>query len=361
MSVSTSGPAPDHRAWIEVDLAAVVENARTVARVAGARLLPVVKANAYGLGAVAVSQALEVLDPWGYAVATVAEGAELRAAGITRRILVLTPARADELTAFAKHALTPVIDRPELVSAWSGRPFHVEIDTGMGRTGIRWDAVAAARAALDVPGCEGAFAQFHSADRGDDAMAQQLERFHAAVAALPRRPPLLHVANSAAALRGARYGLDLVRPGIFLYGTPPGEGLPEGRPAVHLRARVVSTRRLRAGDTVSYGARWAAPRDTTIATLAVGYADGPRRHLGVSGGAYVLLGGTRCRIAGPVTMDFAMVDAGDAAVAIADVATLIGTAGNDSIPLQRFAEWSGDVPWEVLSSFGTRLPRMYRP
>src|SRR5687767_5700313 len=124
----------DSRAWVEVDLAAITDNARAVARIAGTRLLPAVKANAYGLGAVAVSKALESLDPWGYVVATVEEGAELRSAGIERPIVVLMPARADMFGAYAEQRLTPAICDAPALRSWVSRgigAFHLEIDTGM--------------------------------------------------------------------------------------------------------------------------------------------------------------------------------------------------------------------------------------
>lgn len=359
--MSTTASAAERRAWVEIDLGAVVANARAVARATGARLLPVVKANAYGLGAVAVARALEAVDPWGYAVATAAEGAELRGAGITRPIVVLTPAAPVDFPDLTAHGLRPVFDDAAAARAWGGAgPFHVEIDTGMGRSGFRWDAVADVRAVLDTPRLEGAFTQLHSADRRDQSADQQLERFQQVLAALPRRPALCHVANSAAALRDRRYAFDVVRPGIFLYGGAPGDGMEAGAPVVALRARVVSVRRVRAGDTVSYGARWTAPRATTVATLAVGYADGPRRALGLTGGAYALLGGRRCPVAGVVTMDFTMVDAGDAPVSVGDVGTLLGTADGETITLDQFAGWSGELPHAVLTSLGTRPPRVYK-
>jgi len=351
---------PDHRAWIEVDVATVLENARTVAHRTGARLLPVVKANAYGLGAVGVSGALEAVAPWGYAVATIEEAAELRAAGIARPLVVLTPALPDDLAALQRLELRPVLDTPTMVRTWGSRgPFHLEIDTGMGRSGVRWDAIDELRDALGASPLEGAFTQCHSADVADDTAGAQLVRFLEAVARLPRRPALLHIANSAAALRDRRFALDLVRPGIFLYGGRPGGGLPEGRSVVRLRARVVSVRRLQRGESVSYGARWTAPRDTTIATLGVGYADGPRRQLGLGSGAYVLLNGARCPIAGVVTMDFTMVDAGETPVRVGDVATLLGEDGGERITLEQFAAWSGDLQHAVLASLGSRPPRIF--
>jgi alanine racemase len=348
------------RAWVEVSLAAIVENARTVARTAGTRLLPIVKANAYGAGAVAVSGALEALDPWGYGVATVDEGAELRAAGITRPVLVLMPARPELFDVYRAESLTPVLSDEVAIHAWNGGPFHLEIDTGMGRTGVRWDEVDRLTGALASPGFEGCFTQFHSAERADGSAEAQLERFLVAVRRLPRRPALLHVANSAAALRGRAFAFDAVRPGVYLYGGSPGDGLGEGRPVVSLRTRVVSVRRVRRGESVSYNASWTAPHDTTIATLGVGYADGLRRRLGSHGAAAVLLRGTRCPIVGLVTMDLTMVETGTTPVEVGDVATLIGSADGRQITLEEFAAWSGALQRELLTGLGPRLARVYR-
>lgn len=362
MNASPSGR--DARAWVEVDLAAVVENARRVAGVAGTRLLPVVKANGYGVGAVAVSKALEALDPWGYGVSTVDEGAELRAAGITRRVLVFMPARPDQFDAYQAQRLTPAVDEPASIHAWIARgtrggAFHLEIDTGMSRSGVRWDEIEPIADLVDTPYLEGCYTHFHSADRPDGTADAQLERFQDAVGRLARRPPLLHAANSAAALRGKGFALDMIRPGIFLYGASPGAGLPAGKPAIALRARVVSVRTVRRGEGVSYNATWTAPHDTTVATLGIGYADGVRRLLGLNGNATVLLNGAPCPVVGRVTMDLMMVDVRDGRAAVGDVATLIGEADGLSNTLDQFAAWSGTLPYEVLTGLGPRLPRIY--
>ncbi len=363
MSVSTSGR--DARAWVEVDLAAVVENARTVARVAGTRLLPVVKADAYGVGAAAVSRALEPLDPWGYGVATIEEGVELRAAGITRPVLVFMPARTDLFDAYREHRLTPALGDGGAIADWIARggrggAFHLEIDTGMGRSGVRWDEMEPLADLLDTPYLEGCYTQFHSAERSDGSAETQLERFQLAVGRLARRPAVLHVANSAAALKHRKFAFDAVRPGVYLYGGSPGGGLPEGKPVVSVRARVVAVRRVRAGDSVSYNASWTAPRDTTVATLGIGYADGLRRSLATSG-ARVLLCGRACPIIGLVTMDLTMLDVGEGAPpAVGDVATLVGSADGGAITLEQFAGWSGALQREFLTGLGPRLPRIYR-
>jgi alanine racemase len=352
----------DSRAWVEVDLAAVTDNARTVARIAGVRLLPAVKANAYGLGAVAVSRALEALQPWGYVVATIEEGAELRAAAIERPILVLMPAREALFETYAELRLTPAIGDQAALAAWVGHgegPFHLEIDTGMGRTGVRWDEIDAVRDSLATPLFEGAYTQFHSAELANGSAERQFERFEAAVGRLPRRPEVLHCANSAALLRDKRFACDLVRPGVFLYGGSPGAGLAEGKPVVSLRARVVGVRRVRAGESVSYNASWTAQHDTTVATLGIGYADGVPRHLGTDGAAYALLNGARCPYVGLITMDLTMIATGDTPVAVGDGTTLVGKSGNDCVTLEQFAGWGRMLQREFLTGLGSRLPRVY--
>jgi len=332
-----------------------------VARAAGTRLLPVVKANGYGVGAVAVSRALETVDPWGYGVATIAEGVELRDAGLDRPVLVFSPASPETLDAYARYRLTPVLETAAAIRAWVGQEggaFHLGIDTGMSRAGVRWDEIASLAALLDTPRLEGCYTQFHSADRRDRSADEQLERFLGAVSHLERRPPLLHVANSAAALRDRRFALDMVRPGVYLYGGAPADWIPGGRPVVSIRARVVSVRTVRRGETVSYNATWTAPRDTTVATLGIGYADGLRRALGLGGEAYVLLRGARCPVVGLVTMDYVMVETGGTTVQVGDVATLVGEADGGRIALDQFAAWSGELQREFLTGLGARLPRI---
>ncbi len=354
-TVSTN--ASSNRGWLAVDLANLRANARAVYIAAGgARLLPVVKADAYGLGAVPVARALETLDPWGFAVATVQEGAELRDAGIARPILVFTPAFAAQRTVFAEHDLRAVLDDPDIASEW-GRPYHVEIDTGMGRCGVRWDDAAVLRR-LGGPQLEGAFTHFYAADADAASVERQWVRFRQALRGLPARPPLLHAANSAAAWR-LDAPLDLVRPGIFLYGGEHAPDLSPPRPVVSVRAPVVSLRRVPAGETVSYGGDWAAPTETVIGTLGIGYADGVPR--AVQGRAQVLLRGRRYPVVGRVTMDFVMVDLGPqgAGAEIGDTATLIGSDGEEAIDVNEFAGWSGTISYEILTRLGTRLRREY--
>ncbi len=345
------------RAWVDVDLTALVANARTIAAIAGGRLLPMVKANGYGLGAVPVARALETLDPWGYGVATIEEGAELRAARITRPILVFTPLCNDAIRRFLTHDLRPVIDDAGVLRAWIGatdRPFHLEVDTGMARSGLRWDdpaALAEARALLPgAVGWEGVFTHFHSADTDPKATRTQWDRFQSVVGAFPRRPELVHAANSAAALCGSRYTGDLIRPGIFLYGG--SAGTPAPRPVAVLGARVVGLRAVARGETVSYGATWAAERETTVATLAIGYADGVPRALGNRGS--VEIRGRVLPIVGRVTMDLTMIAPAEGC-AIGDAASLYGGL----VTLDAQAEAAQTISYELLTAIGARVIRRY--
>jgi alanine racemase len=342
---------------MEISLSSLVANARTVqARAGGARLLPMVKADAYGLGAVPVARVLErQADPWGFGVATIPEGAALRAAGISRPIVVFTPARPEQRHEYHEHALTAVLDHPATVARWT-TPFHLEIDTGMGRSGIRWDDPAIA--GCGGPHLQGAFMHFHSAEDNPHSVEVQWNRFERALAALGTRPALVHAANTAAVWHFG-VSLDLVRPGIFLYGCRPAPDLPEPAPVAGLYARVVSLRRIPAGDSVSYGAEWVAPRNTTVATIGFGYADGLSRR--AQGRGHVLLRGRRVPLVGRITMDMVMAEAGPdpGALAVGDRATLVGRDGAESITWDDWAEWAGTNTYEVMSRIGPRVQRVY--
>ena len=354
-----STEAPD-RTWIEVDLEALVANARAIqGRLPGSRLLPIVKADAYGLGAVPVARALERVDPWGYAVATAHEGRELREAGLARPILVMGPQTA-ALSLVARHGLTPALGSVEQIRAWvelaPGRPFHVEVDTGMSRWGLSWKTFGADAAPFrDAPGFEGLFTHFHSPREAPATVRVQWERFQAALAALPRRPPLVHATSSVSLLEFPEMALDLVRPGIFLYGGRAGTHQP--RRVVEWKARVLANRWVEAGDTVSYGATWRATGRTCVTTLAAGYADGVPRSLSNAGAA--LIGGRRLPFAGRVTMDLTMVASSGPAPDVGSVATLIGGDGREAIELDEFAAAAGTISYEILTGLGRRVTRVY--
>jgi alanine racemase len=357
-----SFPFETSRAWLDVDLAALVANARTVASISGGRLLPMVKANGYGVGAVEAARALEAVDPWGYGVASVEEGAQLRAAGIQRPILVVCPLLPDWIDRFIEHDLRPSIGDVTALQAWTAggdRPFHLEIDTGMSRAGVRWDdraAITAIRQLLShAPGWEGVFTHFHSAETNVDATVRQWDRFQQVLQSLPR-PVLVHAANSAAALRGRAFAADLVRPGIFLYGGTAGG--PEPRPVASLKARVIALRAIGAGDTVGYGGAWLADQPGTIATIAIGYADGVPRSAPAEATVRVReieIEGKLSPIVGRVTMDMCMALV-DHHVAVGDTATVFGGL----VSLDRQAAAAGTISYELLTRVGARIPRRYR-
>lgn len=348
------------RAWVDVDLGALLRNGTTVATQARVPLLPMVKADAYGLGAVRVARTLDRLDPWGFGVATIAEGEELRQAAITRPIAVFTPLLIGDFDAAIRAKLIPTLGDAAAITRWSetGLPWHLAIDTGMSRAGIRWDRVCDLHDVLRASPPQGAFTHFHSAERNDESREEQERRFDEAVAAMPERPSLLHAENSPAIEHRGPSPWSVARPGIFLYGVSSGNSpMIEPDPVVTVCARVVDVRTVPAGDTVSYDATFRAESDCRIATLAIGYADGYRRAL--SNRASVLIRGRRAPVTGVVTMDMTMVDVTDMACEIGDVATLIGADGDDRIDVTEVAAMGGLSPYEVLTGLRGRLPRRY--
>jgi alanine racemase len=357
--VTKSNPDAPDRAWLDVDLGAIVRNARRFHELIGAPLLPMVKADGYGLGAVAVARALEAVDPWGYGVATHDEGAGLRKSGISRPLLVFTPLAIDQVEIFQADRLRPVIGDLPALDAWlaaDAGPFHIEIDTGMSRAGFRWHDAPLISAMIErlrgAAGWEGLFTHFHSADSDENATREQLERFKGVVSALDAPPPMVHMSSSAGAQLGTELGGDLARPGIYLYGARAGSLEPE--PVAKLCARVVALRRLRPGDTVSYGAEAEVEADTTIATIAIGYGDGVPRSLG--GRGFVEINEVIVPMVGRVTMDMVMVDVEDTPVDIGDTAVVFGGL----VSLDDQAGLAGTISYELLTMLTPRVTRRYR-
>jgi alanine racemase len=352
------------RAWVDVDLAALAANARTIATISGSRLLPMVKANGYGLGAVEIARALEQVDPWGFGVASIEEAATLRAAGIRRPILVLTPLIPEWIDQCLALDLRPSLGDSTALERWvsqGSKPFHIEIDTGMSRAGVRWnDHATLARFGTllkSAAGWEGAFTHFVAAESDTPATRRQWERFQEALRVLPRKPAMIHAANSAASLHGTSFAGDLVRPGIFLYGGGAGAIAP--RPVAALRGRVVAVRSLAAGDSVGYGATWRADRPVTVATISLGYADGlPRGTPAIGRERHqraVELNGKLASVVGRVTMDMCMLSV-DGGVAPGDMATAFGGL----ISLDEQAHAAGTISYELLTRLGPRVTRRYQ-
>ena len=348
------------RAWVEIDLGALCRNGAAVAARAGVPLLPMVKADGYGLGGLRAALALESLQPWGYGVATVTEGDELRRGGITRPIVVFTPILRTEIDALRRGDLTPALGDPAVIESWArtGRPWHLQVDTGMSRAGMRWDQVGEHRDLLGRARPEGVFTHFHSAELDDASRDLQETRFSEALATLPERPALVHAENGPAVERRAPSKWSICRPGIFLYGVPGFEGgaiVPE--PVVSMRARIVEVRTVADGETVSYDATWRATGTRRIATVPVGYADGYRRNLSNRGSA--LLAGQRIPVAGRVTMDMTMFDVTDTDAALGDLVTLLGRDGGDVITVSEMAAAAELSAYEILTGLKLRLPRRY--
>jgi alanine racemase len=379
--VNRSGtPWPGLRpAWIEVDLDVIGANVRTLtAEVAPARLLAVVKADAYGHGAVPVARAaVEAGAAW-LGVALVEEALELRAAGIPAPLLVLSephPAAADACVA---NGVAVTICTRAGVRAFgaagrrAGRPLatHLKVDTGMHRQGCAPaelpDLVAAAVA---EPGLavEGLWSHFAVADEAAQTATTdaQLARFRGALAAATAaglEPRWRHLANSAGATVRDDARFDLVRTGIELYGlAPSAEQADQVRarltPALALRAAVSALRTVEAGERVSYGHRWEAPRRTRVATLPVGYADGLRR--GLSGRIRVRLGGRDLAQIGTVTMDQVMVDVGEMDVEVGQVATLLGDPARGEPGVAEWAAALDTIEYEITCGLSPRLPRVH--
>ena len=357
--------------------ASVRRNLRRVAEELGrgGLLIPMVKADGYGLGLERVVSALEPAEPWGYGVATVEEGRRVRAMGISRPVLVVGPIPPGSYAPAVEEDLTVSLSdfsglrRLEEEATAMGRQarFHVEIDTGMGRAGFdwreaqQWGPVLAARHGKQLiwAGC---FTHFHSADSSDPATVRtQWERFQDALRAVdhPAADFLVHLPNSAGALRCARsFSFRAARPGIFLYGSSAGEGLPDPEPVASLRARVVFIRDAPPGTTLGYGATYAAPEWERWATLGIGYGDGIPRALGNRG--HALLKGRRVPIIGRVSMDLTVVNISALdGVDLGDVATLIGEEGGERITVDEVAELAGTIGYEILTGLTSRLPRVW--
>jgi alanine racemase len=362
---------------VEVDPTAIRSNLAALRSrlTPGCRILPMVKANGYGLGASRVVRALAQENPWGFGVATCEEGLSLRKKGFSGRVVVFTPAIRADAEALIEGGLEPVATGLEafltlsaVTDSGSGPlPVHLELDTGMGRAGLpadevdKWGPVLAKRLARARLQVTSTFTHFHSADMDPDATQAQWQRFEAALVRLRRYgidPGLLHAANSAAVMRYENYCADMVRPGIQLYGG--GRWDPAPSPVARLCARVLEVRDVPPGTTVSYGATFTTARPSKLATLAIGYGDGLRHRLG--GRGRVLLGGHPAPVVGSVCMDVTVVDVTDIpSVAVGDVATLLGSDSGERIELESMAEQCDTISYEILTGLGSRLPRVERP
>jgi len=363
------------RAWVEIVSEALRRNLQRVRASVGpaVKLVPMVKADAYGLGVEGVMKAFEPSNPWAFGVATVDEGRELRSLGVSRPIWVLSPTLPETLEVAGDAALTVSVSHlatlerlGDLAPVTVPPAFHLEVDTGMGRAGFPWDDVgpafeAARRAEAAGARWEGCFTHLHSADEAPGTIEGQWARFQKALEGAGKRRDglLIHVLNSAGALRSPEYAADAVRPGIFLYGGRVGPGTPDPAEVVAVRARVVHVRDVVPGTSVGYGATYHARDAERWATVSIGYGDGLPRSLGNRGTA--LVRGRRVPIIGRISMDVTVVDITHAeTVEIGDVVTFIGTDGVEHITLDEVAELAGTISYEILTGLTPRLPRIWQ-
>lgn len=369
--------------WAEISLPKLRRNFDYVRRVAGPRrVMAVVKADAYGHGAVTVARTLALAGADWFGVATVEEALELRAAGVSQPILLLGGLYMSDPAHLIEYCLTPTLSSTARLDTYSecarrfGKPieFHLKIDTGMGRLGLPPDRLKAfVNHYRELPGLEmkGLFTHLASAE---DLVASQTEdqtlglnEALRQVRELGIRPEWVHVANSAALAAGWPFPENLVRIGALLYGyclplnLPPGRQAPEPlqvEPILTLKSRVVYLKDVPTGTPLGYGAAFHTRRRSRIATVPVGYADGLSRALSNRGWAIVR--GHCARIVGNISMDLTLLDVTDVpGVDIGDEIILLGQDDNCSITALEIADLVGTVPYEILCSIGKRVPRIY--
>ena len=377
-------------AWVDVDLGALERNVAAIrARIAGPSkplLMAVVKADAYGHGAVGIAPVLEAARVDWLGVALLEEGAVIRRAGVRLPILVLGTARPEKIALYRRYGLTPTLSSMAEIARWrewtAGEPaagtaqeVHLKVNTGMGRLGVSLDEAPRALALLrESPGLRLAGLLSHFGDADDLASprnAAQENAFAAVLALLnpeERERILIHMANSAAALHLPESRFALVRIGIALYGLDPVPDNPDDEtsaaaarnplePVMSVRARIVQLREVPAGTALSYGGRTVTLRRSRIAVVPVGYADGYAWRL--TGRAEALVRGCRVPVAGSVTMDMTLIDVTDVGGEVGEEVVLLGRQGGEEIRATELAAHAGTISWEILCHLGLRLPRRY--
>lgn len=367
-------------AWVEVDPRAIAHNVRVLKALTapGTAFMAVVKADGYGHGAVQAARAAQSAGADWLGVATVAEAVALRDAGFSGPLLVLSEPPPEAAPLLVATEIVPTVTTREFAAALdaaAGRAgtqarYHLKVDTGMNRIGIRPSELVDALGWLRHLGnlvADGVFTHFATADvPGDWDFELQVSRFAEALDLLKTegfRPRLVHAANSAATILHPKTHLGMVRCGIAIYGLHPASatyGRIDLRPAMSVKARVSLVKRVGLGEGVSYGLTWRAAAPTTVATVPLGYADGVHRVL--SNRMEVLIGGRRCKQIGRVCMDQLMVEVPDRLqVSQGDEVVLVGEQGSERILLDELAESAGTINYEMACSFSLRMERRYGP
>ena len=367
------------RAWVEIDLAALAHNVKTLKAFLApqTKLMAVVKADAYGHGAIAVARTALANGADSLAIATLAEGVELRQAGIEAPILVLGAINAvEDIKAVAAWQLEPTICNCEqalifdrtLASVGKSLSVHLKLDTGMSRLGTNWQqAVAFGQLVSTLPNLKIAsiYSHFATADERDRTwMEVQHQRFRDAIAGLKAVgciPPQIHLANSAATLSDRSCHYDLVRVGLALYGLYPALHLQHAldlRPVLQVKAKITQVSTILAGEGVSYGRRFIAPQDTKVAVVGIGYADGVPRNL--SNRLKAIVRGQLVPQIGSITMDQLMLNVNNIPhLEPGEIVTLIGQENSLSITAESWADELNTISWEILCGFKHRLPRVF--
>ena len=373
------------RTWAEIDLDALSDNFRKIRAVVrpDCNVMGIVKADGYGHGAVACAKMLKEEGASWFGVSNIEEAIQLRQAGIVEPILILSYTPVEETVRLSGYCLTQAVVNAEYGRDLNARAeqegvtvrVHLKVDTGMSRVGFVYrDAEQDEKTLADMAEvarlphlcAEGIFTHFAVSDEpdGEEFTRLQFARFTEAIEKLKERGvtfALRHCCNSAATLRFPEMHLDMVRPGLILYGLMPSEfmkPLLPLRPVMSMKTRVSMVKDVPAGETVSYGRTYKTDRPTTIATVPVGYADGYSRKL--SNKAVMLLGGKRVPICGRVCMDQSMLDVTDVPGVCTDMtAVAFGCDGDAEIPVEEFAAWSGTINYEAVCEIGKRVPRLF--
>ncbi len=368
--------------WAEVNLDALVQNFRTLqsilvpAETGTSRLIPVLKANAYGHGAIPCARALAAAGATAFGVALVEEGEALRAAGIAKEILVLEGSWPGQEDSLARLDLTATVYSPEGVRRLedAGRRrnspinVHIKIDTGMGRLGVSWDRLEPALGALRETTflrLRGVYSHLAAAEEEDTNYTdEQIRRFEYSLLQIRRSgldPGEVHIANSAGLLFHPRLRSQTARPGIALYGYSPSpiRGRELFRPVMTVKSRIGWLHQVPEGESIGYNRHFIASRQTRIATVPIGYADGYRRDL--AGKAGVIVRDRWAEVLGAISMDMIVIDVTDLPeVCPGEEAVLLGAGSKCRFDAADWASRLGTIPYEVLCGIGSRIPRVYR-
>lgn len=362
--------------WAEIDLGAILHNLQKIRAIVGekVRIMAVVKADAYGHGLVEVAKAISSHEDVYFGVSSLQEGVKLREAGIKNPIINLLSPLPEDIAEMLHWDIIPILTNGELAERLNKESekrgkicrVHIKLDTGMGRLGIKPDsALRFVQGLINYENIfvEGIYTHFASADSDIEFTKHQLNVFLGVLRNLDDigiTLPLKHSANSSAILAFPASHLDMVRPGIVLYGVNPSQNNTISLlPAMSVKARVIQIKELPAGHSISYGRTYILSRDSKVAVVGIGYAQGFFRAFSNKG--CVLINGKRAPILGTVCMDQCVVDVTECGeVSLGDEAVIMGRQGEEEISVWELANLSGTIPYEILTSFGHQLPRIYK-